>query len=286
VHRGQLDGVQFDVVDGAVPRLALTIALVLTVAPVRAETGSEIIAEAARRNGFATWHDRTSVVVLEGFEDDVRRTTREARVYERTDPRGPHDTLMELLSPNDVRGTRYLHVSPRHSRQEWWMWTPATRRARKLGATYPGLQRDEIFFMTDLSYSDLVVLTRIQQWTDADGTAIAEGMERCAETTCDRVELAPAKDNLEFPCARYRLWFARDGRLLRRAELDDPEGRLMKIVTCDSYFPTGRFMTARRCVIEHPRTRTRSVVTVKEVAYDTGLGDDVFAIAHLGESAE
>ena len=126
-------------------RRALTIALVLAVAAVRAETGSEIIAEAARRNGFATWHDRTSVVVLEGFEDDVRRMMREARVYERTDPRGPHDTLMEILSPDDVRGTRYLHVSP--------------------------------------------------------------------------------------------------------------------------------------------QTRTRSVVTVKEVAYDTGLGDDVFAIAHLGESA-
>jgi hypothetical protein len=267
-------------------RGALSIAFVLTAAAVRAEIGSDIIAEAARRNGLATWHDRTSVVVLEGFEDDVRRMTREARVYERTDPRGSHDTLMELLSPDDVRGTRYLYMSPRHSRQEWWMWTPATRRARKLGGTYPGLQRDEIFFMTDLSYSDLVVLTRIQQWTDADGRVTAGGADACAETTCDRVELVPAKDNQEFPCARYRLWFARDARLLRRAELDDPDGRLMKTITCDGYFPTGRFMTARRCVIEHPRTRTRSVVTVKEVAYDTGLRDDLFTIAHLSESAE
>ena len=108
------------------------------------------------------------------------------------------------------------------------MWTPATRRARKLGGTYPGVQRDEIFFMTDLSYSDLVVLTRIQQLTDADGTTAIDGVEPCAETTCDRVALVPGKDNLEFPCARYRLWFGRDDRLLRRAELDDPEGRLTR----------------------------------------------------------
>jgi len=130
------------------------------------------------------------------------------------------------------------------------------------------------------------VLTRIQQWTDADGTTTVDGLDPCAETTCDRVALVPAKDNLEFPCARYRLWFGRDDRLLRRAELDDPEGRLMKNITCDGYFPAGRFMTARRCIIEHPRTRTRSVVSVKEVTYDTGLGDDVFAIAHLGENAQ
>jgi hypothetical protein len=84
-----------------------------------------------------------------------------------------------------------------------------------------------------------------------------------------------------FPCARYRLWFSRDERLLRRAELYDPQDRLMKVVTCDDYFPSGRFMTARTCVIEHVRTRTRSRITVSEVAYDTGLGDDLFGVAHL-----
>jgi len=77
-----------------------------------------------------------------------------AQVYERTDPRGEHRTLMEYLSPGDFSGTRYLHVSPRHT---------------------------------------------------------------------------------------------------------------------------------RTCVIEHVKTRTRSTITVREVAYDTGLGDDLFTIAHLGE---
>ena len=163
------------------------------------------------------------------------------------------------------------------------MWSPATRRARKLGGTYPGLQRDEIFFMSDLSYSDLVVLVRIQQWTEADGTATLGGEEPCGAAVCDRIALVPAKDNGEFPCAGYRLWFSRNDRQLRRAELDDPEGRLMKTITCDDYFATGRFMTARRCVIEHPKTRTRSIITVKEVAYDTGLGEDLFTIAHLAD---
>ena len=246
-------------------------------------SGREVIAEAQARNGFATWHDRRSVVTLEGFDGDIRRVTREAEVYERTDPRGEHRTLMEVVSPADSRGTRYLHVSPRGARQEWWMWTPATRRTRKLGGTYPGLQRDEIFFGTDLSYSDLVLLVRIQQWTDAEAVATLEGEEACGEKICDRVVLVPARGNDEFPCARHRLWFSRDDRLLRKAELYDPRSELMKTVAFEGYFASGRFMTARTTVIEHTKTRTRSTITVREIAYDTGLGDDLFAVAHLSE---
>ena len=258
-------------------------ALLLIAPEAVALTAREVIEQAQARNGSSTWHDRKSLVTLQGFDGEVSRVMREAEVYERTDPRGEHRTLMEYLSPDEFKGTRYLHVSPRRARQDWWMWTPAARRVRKLGGTYPGLQRDEIFFISDLSYSDLVVLTRIQQWTDAEGTVSLEGEEPCAEATCDRITLVPAQDNGEFPCRRYRLWFTRDDRLLRKAELYDPEDRLMKTIACEGYFASGRFMTARSCTIEHPKTHTRSVITVKEVAYDTGIGEDLFTVAHLSE---
>ena len=258
-------------------------ALLLAATAASAPSGHEIIEQAQGLNGFSTWRDRKSVVTLEGFDSEVGQVTRTAEIYEQTDPRGEHRTLMEFLSPDDFKGTRYLHVSPRGARQEWWMWTPATRRVRKLGGTYPGRQRDEIFVMSDLSYSDLVVLARVLQWSEAEGTATLEGNEPCGETLCDRVVLVPAKGNDEFPCARYRLWFSRDDRLLRKAELYDPENRLMKTVACVGHFASGRYMTPRSCVIEHVKTRTRSVITVKEVAYDTGLPDDLFTIAHLSE---
>jgi hypothetical protein len=62
--------------------------LLLLLAPgARAETGREIIDQAQARNGFSTWHDRKSVVTLEGFDGKTSRVTREAQVYERTDPR-------------------------------------------------------------------------------------------------------------------------------------------------------------------------------------------------------
>ena len=44
-------------------------------------------------------------------------------------------------------------------------------------------------------------------------------------------------------------------------------------------------MTARSCMIEHVKTHTRSVITVKEVAYDAGLGEDRFTVAHPSEGS-
>jgi outer membrane lipoprotein-sorting protein len=260
----------------------LAAAVVLAAGEASAPSGADVIAAAQARNGFATWHDRRSVVVLEADDAGVVQR-REAEVRERSDPHGEHRTVFEYLAPDDVRGTRFLHVSPRGTRDEWWTWTPATRRARRLGGTAGGLQRDEIFLGRDMNYADLELLVRIQQWTPREGTATLDGDSPCAETTCERVTLVPAPGNDEFPCARHRLWYGRTDRLLRRAELYDPDDHLMTVITCDGYFAVDGHMTARACVIEHPRTGRRVTIRLEEVAYDVGIADDVFTVAHLSE---
>ncbi|HYV56752.1 MAG TPA: outer membrane lipoprotein-sorting protein [Candidatus Nitrosopolaris sp.] len=266
-------------------RTALSlVALLITAAAASALTGTEIIAQAQARNGFSTWHDRRSVVTLENVEEGSGRTS-EAEVFEKTDPHGEQRTLIVFLSPTDRKGTRLLHVSPHGSRDQWWWWSPATRHVRKLGGTAGGLQRDEVFVGRDVGYADLETLIRIQQWGDADATTTQDGEEACGDgRTCYRLTLQPAKGNDEFPYTRYRLWFDRNDLLLRKAELDDRGDQLMKTVTCEGYFATGRFMTARSCTIVHVNG-TRATITVREVAYDTGLGDDLFTIAHLGEGS-
>ena len=234
-------------------RSAVAVALLVAAGNAGALTAAEVIAEARARNGFGTWRDRRTTETLEATDADVRQR-REAVVLERTDPRGEHRTLFEYVAPDDVRGTRYLHLSPRGTRDQWWTWTPATRRARKLGGTAGGLQRDEIFLGRDMNYGDLELLVRVQQWSDADGTATLEGEEPCGEATCDRVVLVPAAGNDEFPCARHRLWYGRGDRLLRRAEIHDAEDRPMTTVACDDWFAS--------------------------------IGDDVFTVGHLSEGRE
>jgi hypothetical protein len=63
-------------------------------------------------------------------------------------------------------------------------------------------------------------------------------------------------------------------------DLDD---RLVKSVTCTDYFATGSVQTPLTCVIEHVPTKVRGTITVREVAYDVDLRDDLFSVTHLGE---
>src|SRR5438046_9889175 len=96
-------------------------ALLLIAPEAVALTAREVIEQAQARNGFSTWHDRKSLVTLQGFDGEGSRVMREAQVYERTDPRGEHRPLMELLAPEPAKGIRYLHAPPRRTPQTRWM---------------------------------------------------------------------------------------------------------------------------------------------------------------------
>lgn len=261
--------------------IALLATLLLLAERTVGLTAREIISQAQARNGFAGWRDRKMVVRFQSSEYGAD-VTREAEIYERDDSRGGHRTLIEVISPDSVRGIRFLHVSPHATRDMWWTWSPTLRRPQKLGGTSGGTQRDDVFFGRDLSYGAVEAVERVLQWTDVEGTVTSESEAACGEKICDRVLVVPAKGNDEFPYRRYRLWFSRDDLLLRRAELYDAESRLMTTVDCDGYFASGRFMTPRECVIVRV-SGGRSTIAVREVAYDSGLAESLFTIGHLSD---
>ncbi len=242
----------------------------------------ELLAHAQARNGLATWTTRRSVVTLRSFDEGGRRT-REAVVWEKTDPMGAHRTLIDFTGPDDVRGTRLLHVSPRGEPDQYWIWQPHSRRVRRLGGHAGGSShRDEIMTGNDMSYRDLELVVRILQWDANEASATLDEDEACGETTCHRVVLVPTRPN-EFPCRRYRLWYSRDDLLLRRVELYDLDDRLVKTVAFADYVPTGARTTARSCTIEHVPSKTSSTITVHEVAFDVDVADELFSVARLGE---
>ena len=262
------------------PRLGFLAAIMaLSVVPAHAGDGHDVIERARSRNGFATWSDRTSEVTMESFQDGGR-VTREATIRERTTPAGDHQALIDFTAPNDQRGTRMLHVAPRGAPDDYWIWTPAARRARHIGGNAASSrQREEIFFGNDMSYRDLEMLTRILQWDARAATAtVVEGP--CGDATCHQVTLVPTGTN-EFPFGRYGLWFTRDDLLLRRVELFDRGGALLETITCEGYFSQGGIQTPRTYTIEHVPTTSRAVITIRSVTYDSGLEADIFSVSNL-----
>ncbi len=244
-----------------------------------AVSGREVIDRAQKEHGFSTWKDRTLGATMHSYDAETMVREREISVEEQTDPKGDHRTFIYFRSPADVQGTQFLHLSPRGKSDEQWLWTPQTGRARRLAEA----QADENFFGSDLSYRDLELIVRIQQWTDAEATAT---LEPAAETVegheCDVVTLVPA-DRAEFPYARYRLWFARADHLLWRVDVIDDKDVVVKRVLPKRYETVGTYATAMVAEVANVPANTHTVFSMHEVKYDVGLSDTAFSLSRLSK---
>jgi hypothetical protein len=254
--------------------LASLAALLALAAQAGAMTGREVIDTAQQRNGFSTWHDRTAAATMETWDKGTLARTREIDVTEQTDPRGEHRTFLRFTSPADVQNTRFLHLSPRDDKDQQWLWAPTTRRTRRLGDA----QRDENFFGTDLSYRDLELLVRIQQWNDSEATATLVGEETVEGHPSRIVELVPK--NHEFPYTKYRLWFGSDDYLLWRVDVYQDD-EVLKRVTPKKYEKIGPYQTAVESDIANLPANTRTIFMLRNVHYDAGVPEGVFTVSNL-----
>jgi outer membrane lipoprotein-sorting protein len=253
--------------------LCLVLALA---APAVALTGREVITSAQEKNGFSTWRDRTLLSHMQTFAGDAMTRDRDFEVNEQTDPRGEHRTLIRFTGPADVQGTRFLHLSPRGGSDQQWIYTPTTRRVRRLAEA----QRDENFFGADLSYRDLELLVRIQQWNDDESTATLDPDATVEGHTCHVVTLVPK--NEEFPLySKFILSFGVDDALLWRVDLFDTDGKLFKRVKPRKYARVGKYATAMEAEIETVPSNTHTLLDFKDVKYDVGLPDAGFAVSVL-----
>jgi outer membrane lipoprotein-sorting protein len=254
----------------------VAIALVVVgTAPCVALTGREVIDTAQKKNGFSTWHDRVLDTTMESYTTSLQRS-RDATVTERTEPRGDHRTFMEFTGPADVTGTLFLHLSPRGEKDQQWIWTPVNRKARRLADA----SRDDNFMGTDLSYRDLELIVRIQQWNDAESTATLEPDGDVDGKPCRVVTLVP-KNTEEFPYSRYRLWFGTDDYLLWQVEVFDLEGKLFKRMKMGRYERIQDYATAQESDVANVQYGTHTVFKIRNVRYDTNVPEDTFSVANV-----
>ena len=254
----------------------LVAALVLAAVPGFALTGREVIDSAQKKHGFSTWKDRTQSATMATYSGGDLVRSRDLEITEQTDPRGEHRTFIAFIGPHDVQGTRFLHLSPRGGADQQWLFAPNTRRVRRLSES----QRDENFFGADLSYRDLELIVRIQQWNDDESTATLGPEETIDGHKCNVVTLVPK--NEEFPhYGKYILYFGTDDQLLWRVEVFDTNGKLYKRTTLRKYDKIGNYSTAMESNVETVPNNTRTDFTFKGVKYDVDVDEKVFAVSNL-----
>jgi hypothetical protein len=250
--------------------------LMFAAVPAFAVTGREVIDSAQKKHGFSTWKDRKLSATMATYSGGDLTRTRDLEITEQTDPRGEHRTFIAFIAPNDVQGTRFLHLSPRGAGDQQWLYAPNTRRVRRLSEA----QRDENFFGADLSYRDLELLVRIQQWNDEESTATLGPEETIDGHKCRVVALVPK--NEEFPSyGRYVLAFGADDELLWRVEVFDTDGKLFKRIKPRKYEKIGAYSTAMASDVETVPNNTRTDFTFKTVTYDVDVDEKIFSVSNL-----
>jgi len=252
--------------------------LSLLAVPAWALTGREVIDGAQKKHGFSTWRDRKVTASMATFANGDLTRSRDLDITEQTDPRGEHRTFMAFTGPADVQGTRFLHLSPRGAADQQWLFAPTTRRVRRLAES----QRDENFFGADLSYRDLELLVRIQQWNDAESTATLGPEETIDGHRCHVVTLVPK--NEEFPTySKFVLWFGADDALLWRVDLFDTDGKVFKRITPKKYERIGEYATSMESDVETLPNQTRTAFTFRQVKYDGGVSESIFSVSNLDQ---
>lgn len=230
----------------------------------------------ALNRGERHWTDRRqrmSLVVVD------RRGSEYQRDFEVLSKRGDGDSMRSLMffhAPAQVAGIGFLQWTDPRGADHQWLWLPALKRVRQIS----GGARGESFVGTDFSYEDLAIMVEAVDWQEDTAASALVGEETVDGAPCDVIELRPTPD-ADVGYASVRLWLGRGDQLVRKFELRDAEGTLLKTLLLSDIRTEQRIPTAHRLEMRNERTGSHTTVTVSELAYDTGIADEEFTQRRL-----
>jgi len=266
----------------AIVRYALAVALLLSLAPLRAaaETAPEILDRArALNNTTRHWTDRSEhlTLIIVGPNGDERR--RQLAVSTKRYPGGEQKALSTFLDPAEVKGTAFLQWSHKNAPDEQWLYVPDLRRTRRI----TGDLSNDSFMGTDFSYRDLGILGEAQGWTEEEAPSTLVGEEAIDGHPSYVITLRPKQEDIAY--GRLQVWLDRDKLVIRRIDFFDKSDTAVKSLTFETIEDLGAFPTPRALEMRNLKTGSRTRIETSDVKYDQGLSDDLFTQRYLERGA-
>ncbi|NKN33286.1 outer membrane lipoprotein-sorting protein [Marichromatium bheemlicum] len=241
--------------------LALTAATTLA-----APTGEEIMTRVDQR---PDGEDRRSTMVMELINSNGSTRVRRMLVLSKDD--GP-DTrkVMALQSPPDVKGTAFLtwEYDDIARDDDRWLYLPALKRVRRI----MGESRNDAFMGSDFTYDDL------GDRSVEEDTHTLIGEERLDGHDCWVVESVPRGDDELY--VRKQVWVRQDADLPIKVEFYDHRGLLKVLRVLEARQQDG-FWVQFRTEMHNVQQDHRTLMTIEEIAHDTGLRDALFEVSAI-----
>jgi len=253
-------------------RSSLCIVAIATLFASRSEAGGETAPEIMARSKaiLQTVADKTMLVTLHVQSSSGGERLRSLHAFEKRTGEG-RKALWVFDVPTELSGTSFLAWQRPHDRDLLWVYFPGQRRVRQL----PPQVRSEEFQGSGLTYDDLAIF-----YFDFNGQYSLQGEKPCAGTTCYLVQTNIVDGSLAY--RKLVAWIRADTFLPERVELFGD--KLLKVLTVRRAESVQGIPTVLELELEGVDDSYRASVECTDVAYNTGLDDGLFTVAHLIET--
>lgn len=204
-----------------------------------------------------------------------RMTKKVLAMYSRTDGGGT-SSYTEVLSPADVRGTRFLSLSDENGTEDQRLWLPELGRIRKISTSSEGGK----FLGSDLSYWDM----KTHRFEDFAYTLIDEGSAICTRNgvkesiDCWIVESLPKSGSS--PYGRIEVYIGKDDFSAYRSQMWAPDGSPEKtIIVAEIVRKDGTIFPTQTLVIASDGHKT--LLKAEKLELNIPVRDEFFSLQYL-----
>lgn len=191
---------------------------------------------------------------------------RELRVRNREFGADGDRTLMVFDTPRDLSGTALLTRSQPQGDDEQWLFLPAVKRVKQIGAR----NKSGPFMASEFAFEDVGT----SYWQKSEHRYLRD--ETIDGLVCHVLERTPRDPYSGY--SRQLVWLDRDQQLVRRIEFYDRKGSLLKTYSASGFqqYKGGNWRPADMLMINH-QTGRQTRLSWRDYRFNQGLNADDFS---------
>jgi outer membrane lipoprotein-sorting protein len=231
--------------------------------------GREIMAGVYQQD---TSHDTTMRANLEVF-DKLGHGAKKRFTYRRLGSVGDSKTMVVFTDPQEIRGVALLSINRTGVSDRQFLYTPATQRVRSV----PTQDRSARFIGSDFTYEDIA-----ERVLDDFTYRLLGSDETIDGHKTYKVEATPvAAGRSQYKFIYY--WIAQDVAVILFGEMYDANGAKVRVLHASDLKRESGIWGARHTEMSSVQDATRTVLTIDQVNFNTGLDEKLFTPEGLGQ---
>ncbi len=217
--------------------------------------------------------DTTFRANFQVFENEGHSTKKQF-LYRRLGARGNGKILVVFTDPEEVRGVALLSIAQPGAPAKQYVYTPALRRVREVAPQ----DHSARFIGTDFTYEDI----SDHALDDFSYKMLGES-ETMENHKVYKLEAAPA-DSASSQYKFIYYWIAQDIPVILHAEMYDAQGQEIRTLHASDLKRVDGIWGARHVEMASVQEHTRTILTIDEVKFNSGLDEKLFTPQALEDS--